>query len=132
MTLIRTSAKQRLNIDNRLLGCPAFSAGQFVLRADGTGRFDRHYHDFAEFWFVAAGSGTVLVGDASHEVTPGDIIYTAPGQEHDITAVIEQLHIFWLSLALPPGSSGAHLHRRPELAVKHLVPVASRQQPGDE
>jgi len=121
--LIRTSHGERLDASNLPDGCPASSAGLFVIRADGTGRFDRHYHDFSEIWLVAAGSGTIRVGDEHHHVQPGDIAYTPAGIEHDIIAVAEELHVFWLSAPLPDGGSGAHLHREPDLAAKHLVPV---------
>lgn len=94
----------------------------FVIRADGTARFDRHHHDFEEFWSVAAGSGIVAIGDAEHPVGPGDIVHTPPQVEHDIVAVTEELRIFWLSGPLPPGSTGAHLHRDATDAVKHPVP----------
>jgi len=123
MTLIRTGERQRLTEDNRPAGCPAFSAGQFVIRADGTGRFDRHYHDFHEFWLVAAGSGTVQVGDLIHDVVGGDIIYTPAGAPHDILTVTSPLHVFWVSLNPPAGGSGQHLHLNPADTAKHPVPV---------
>lgn len=121
MTVIRTATRERLTEENRPGGCPASSAGMFVLRADGTARFDRHYHDIDEFWFIAAGDGTVVVGDVAHQVGPGDIVYTAAGLEHDITEVGDELRIFWLSWALLPGATGAHRHRTPADAIKHQV-----------
>jgi mannose-6-phosphate isomerase-like protein (cupin superfamily) len=124
--LIRTAHRDRLDAANRPAGCPASSAGQFVIRADGTARFDRHYHDFAEFWLVAAGRGTLNVGDQHHLVQPGDIIYTPAGVEHDIVNVTDELRIFWLSAPVPDGGCGAHLHRHPDLAVKHLVPTSPK------
>lgn len=124
--LIRTSHRERLDASNRPDGCPASSVGLFVIRADGTGRFDRHYHDFSEFWLVATGSGTIRVGDDLHQVQPGDVAYTPAGVEHDIIEVTEELRIFWLSAPFPDGGSGAHLHREPDLAAKHLVPVVPR------
>lgn len=131
MTLIRTRDRQKFTGDNRPEHCPASAAGKFVIRADGTARFDRHYHEFAEFWFVAAGRGTVLIGDAAHQVEAGDILYTVPGLEHDVLDVAEELHIFYLSAELPPGASPNHLHKTPEAAVKHLVPVRDHRQ-GDD
>lgn len=123
MTVIHAGARQRLGPENRPDGCPASSAGMFVVRADGTARFDRHFHDFDEFWFVAAGCGTITLDDVEHRVEPGDIIHTRPGVEHDIIAVALELRVFWLSGPLPPGSTGAHLHRVPTAATKHPVPV---------
>lgn len=121
MTVIRTAARERLTEVNRPVGCPASSAGMFVLRADGTARFDRHYHDVDEFWFIAAGTGTVVIGDVAHQVGLGDIIYTVAGLEHDITEVGDELRIFWLSWALPPEATGTHRHRTPADAIKHQV-----------
>lgn len=121
MTVIHTDARQRLTEHNRPDGCPASSAGIFVIRADGTARFDRHYHDADEFWFIAAGAGTVVVGDVAHQVGPGDIVYTRAGLEHDITHVGGELRIFWLTWALLPGATDAHHHRTPADAVKHPV-----------
>lgn len=128
MTVFHTADRQRITADNRPDGCSVFSSGQFVIRADGNARFDRHYHDFPEFWMVAGGHGTVLVGDTRHPVGPGDIIYTAPGLEHDILDVREELRVFWLSCDLPNGSDGTHLHRTPNDADKHLVPVRPNNQ----
>ncbi|MGH3391174.1 MAG: cupin domain-containing protein [Actinomadura sp.] len=124
MTLVRTASRERLTAENRPSGCPAYSAGRFRLRAVGTSRFDRHFHDYDEFWFVAAGTGTIHVGDTVHQVEPGDIIYTQAGVEHDVVAVTSDrdLEVFWLSWSLPPGASGRHLHRTLADATKHLVP----------
>lgn len=123
MTVIHAGARERLDASNRPTGCPASSAGMFVIRADGTARFDRHFHDFDEFWFVAAGRGTVSVAGVQCTVEAGDIIHTAPGVDHDITTVAEEMRVFWLSGPLPEGSAGAHLHRTPADAAKHPVPV---------
>ncbi|WP_165970510.1 cupin domain-containing protein [Actinomadura sp. 6K520] len=127
MSLIRTADRHKLTADNRPAGCRAHSAGRFRLRADGTSRFDRHHHDFDEFWFVATGSGTILLGDTELDVQPGDIIYTPAGTDHDVRAVTgpDDLHVFWLSWTLPDRASGQHLHRDPADAAGHLV--ASRR-----
>jgi len=126
MVVIRAAQRKRLTQDNWPPGCPASSAGQFVIRADGTARFDRHHHDFAEFWFVASGSGTLSVAGVHHEVGPGDIVYTPAGHDHDIIDVAEEMRIFWLSAELPPDSTGGHLHARPQDAEKHQVPIRER------
>jgi mannose-6-phosphate isomerase-like protein (cupin superfamily) len=128
MTLIRTSERERLTAATKPGGCPAHSAGRFRLTADGTSQFDRHYHDFDEFWFVAAGYAAIAVGDTTYQAQPGDIIYTPAGTIHDITAITgrEDLEVFWLSWTLPGGASGQHLHQDPADAAKHPVPA----QPG--
>ncbi|MGP4029676.1 cupin domain-containing protein [Actinomadura sp. 3N407] len=123
MNLIRTADRHKLTADNRPGGCPAHSAGRFRLRADGTSRFDRHHHDFDEFWFVATGSATILLGDTELNVQDGDIIYTPADTDHDVLAITGpgDLHVFWLSWTLPVGASGQHLHRSPDAAAGHLV-----------
>lgn len=126
MTIIHAGARQKLTPDNRPPGCPASSAGLFVIRDDGTATFDRHHHEFGEFWFIASGHGTVLVGGQEHAVQAGDILYTAAGQDHDILTVTEELRVFWLSDGLSPGASPQHLHRTPEAADKHSIPVLVR------
>lgn len=126
MTVIRTTCRQRMDQTNRPDGCRAASAGQFVIRADGTARFDRHYHDVDEFWFVAEGTGAVLAGDTEHDIVAGDIIYTRAGQEHDVITVGQQLRIFWLTWETADGSSAAHLHRDPAHAARHAVPVRTQ------
>jgi mannose-6-phosphate isomerase-like protein (cupin superfamily) len=127
MTLIRTGNRERLTAQNRPPGCPAHSAGRFRLAADGTSRFDRHFHDFDEFWFVAAGTAAIVVGDITYQAGPGDIIYTPAGTIHDITAITsdQDLEVFWLSWSLPEGASGQHLHPTPGDAAKH--PVSARK-----
>ncbi|MEU4234875.1 cupin domain-containing protein [Nonomuraea sp. NPDC026600] len=124
MNLLRTASSERWTAENRPPDLPAHSAGRFRLRADGTSRFDRHFHDFDEFWFVAAGHGTLLVGEETMDVQPGDIVFTAAGVTHDVLAVTSDtnLEVFWLSWALPEGATGEHLHRTPDDAVKHPVP----------
>ncbi|SEH01767.1 Cupin domain-containing protein [Nonomuraea solani] len=123
--LIRTTSGQRLTAENRPPGCPTHSAGRFRLRADGSSRFDRHHHDFDEFWFVMAGTGTISVGESVLQVQPGDIIYTPADTDHDVLAVtsVQDLEVFWLSWSLPQGASGQHLHRTLADAAKHLVPA---------
>jgi mannose-6-phosphate isomerase-like protein (cupin superfamily) len=130
MLLLRTSDRDRLTDSNRPADCPASSAGQFVIRVDGTARFDRHFHDVAEFWFVAAGLGIVEVGETCHHVQAGDIVYTPAGVDHDILAVAEELRIFWLSGPVHDGCRPGHLHRTPELTGKHPVATIGRGDGG--
>ncbi|HET6481706.1 MAG TPA: cupin domain-containing protein [Actinoplanes sp.] len=123
MLLIRTSNRERLTADTVPPGYPASSVGRFRIRTDGTARFDRHYHHVAELWFVAAGAGTVAIGDQQVSVTAGDILHTPAGTDHDIVAVRQELLVFWWTAPLPDGVSGAHLYRTTEQATKHLVTV---------
>lgn len=128
MTLIRTRDRERLTHATRPSGCIVDSAGMFRMRADGTSRFDRHFHDFDEFWFVRAGTGVIRIGSVVHQIEPGDIVFTKAGTTHDITAVTGEgdLEIFWLSLPAPPGSRFGHLYLSTADADGHLVPVLPR------
>ncbi|MDI2124947.1 cupin domain-containing protein [Yinghuangia seranimata] len=129
MALIRTGDGERLTPETRPPGCRVSSAGRFRVAVDGTGRFDRHYHDFDEYWFVQSGTGTVRIGDVCYQVRPGDILFTKAGTAHDITAVTGSgdLEIFWLWWPGPPGVRVGKLHHPPADAVGHPVPFL----PGD-
>ncbi|GIG63169.1 hypothetical protein Lfu02_75410 [Longispora fulva] len=123
--LVRGANRERLTLDNRPAGIGASSAGQFVIRADGTATFDRHHHTTWEAWFIAAGFGAVAVGEHTFDVQPGDLVFTPPGVDHDITAVRggAELRIFWITGETPDGTPPGHLHRDPVDAARHLVPA---------
>lgn len=97
------------------------SAG--VFRVEPNGRFDLHYHDCDEYWLVFAGRARVLVGKQAYEVSPGDIVCTPTGTEHDVVGVYETLEAFWFEAATPPGGRFGHLHRTDEDARGHDVPA---------
>lgn len=97
------------------------SAG--VFRVEPNGRFDRHYHDCDEYWLVFSGRAVVLVGDRIYTVSAGDIISTQAGIEHDVLGVLETLEAFWFEARTPEGGRIGHLHRTPEDAAGHDVPV---------
>ena len=97
------------------------SAGVFRVQPDG--RFDRHYHDCAEYWLVFAGRARVLVGERTYQVGPGDIVCTRTGTEHDVLGVYETLEAFWFEASTPPGGRIGHLHRTDEDARGHDVPA---------
>lgn len=131
--IVHTADRERFTDRNRDTLTPdgsVFSAGRFVIRADGTARFDKHYHDYTELWLIASGRGTVTLDTAAYEVGVGDLVVTAPGVEHDIVEVTEELVVFWVSFDLPDGASTEHLHRDPQHADKHPVPV--RRSEGGE
>jgi mannose-6-phosphate isomerase-like protein (cupin superfamily) len=97
------------------------SAGTF--RVEPNGRFDLHYHDCDEYWLVFSGRARVLVGSQTYTVGPGDIVCTPTGTEHDVVGVYETLEAFWFEAATPPGGRIGHLHRTPEAAKGHEVPL---------
>ena len=68
---------------------PADGAANFALRcftlAPGTtSRLDAHAHDHGGY--VLHGRGTVLLGDETHALGPGDVVYVAPNERHAFTA----------------------------------------------
>jgi mannose-6-phosphate isomerase-like protein (cupin superfamily) len=111
---------QRLAPDARPSWSDVTSAG--VFRVEPGGRFDRHFHDCDEYWLVFAGRARVLVGSATYDVGPGDIVCTETGTEHDVVGVYETLEAFWFEAATPPGGRIGHLHRTEEDAAGHEVP----------
>jgi len=120
MPVVRTSDKA-LQAGNRPDWCTSTSAGVFRVPAAG-GRFDRHYHDFHEYWLVFRGKAKVLSEGVEHYVKAGDIVCTHAGDEHDVLEVYEDLEAFWFEDPCPEGGRVGHLHRDPSLAAGHHVP----------
>ncbi|MER7273888.1 AraC family ligand binding domain-containing protein [Dactylosporangium sp. NPDC000244] len=101
------------------------SAGRFAVPLHG-GRFDRHFHDTSELWFVAEGRAKILVDGAERYVQSGDIVLTLPADEHDFIEVYETVRGFFVESA---GGRGGHRHTDPGLAAGH--DVLTRPLPGD-
>jgi mannose-6-phosphate isomerase-like protein (cupin superfamily) len=120
MPVVRTS-EQYLHAGNRPDWCQVTSAGVFRVSTQN-GRFDRHYHDFHEYWLVFRGKAKILSEGIEHYVKPGDIVCTHTGDEHDVLEVYEDLEAFWFEDPCPEGGRIGHLHRAPELAQGHPVP----------
>ncbi len=121
MTVLRLADGDRWSVS-----APPWSAlsaaGWFRLSAAGY-RFDRHFHDCAEYWAVTEGRARVAVGADEFDVGPGDLVCTPAGTEHDIVAVYgHDLVLFFLEEAVPTGGSAGHKHRDPATAW-HEVPV---------
>lgn len=96
------------------------AAGIFRVPRDG-GRFDRHFHDYDEYWLIYRGRGRVMSEGVEYEVAPGSVVCTQAGQEHDVLIVDEDIEAFFFETGLPPGGKAGHLHRTPELAKGHDV-----------
>jgi hypothetical protein len=111
-----------LSPTNRPAWCSVTSAGIFRVTRDG--RFDRHFHDFNEYWLVFKGRAKILTEEQEYVVGPGDIVCTRAGDEHDVLEVYEDLEAFWFEGELQGQGRLGHLHRSPELAEGHLVPGA--------
>lgn len=58
-----------------------------VVRLAKGSRFPRHAHHGTEEVVVL--TGTVRIGDA--ELSPGDYLFTSPGEEHDVVAVSDAI-----------------------------------------
>jgi mannose-6-phosphate isomerase-like protein (cupin superfamily) len=123
LTVVRT-----LSPDARPEWSDVTSAGTF--RVEPNGRFDRHFHDCDEYWLVFSGRASVLVGSQTYTVGPGDIVCTPTGTEHDVVGVYETLEAFWFESTTPPGGRIGHLHRTPEAAKGHEVPLLDDTKPG--
>lgn len=124
LTIVRT-----LSPEARPAWSDVTSAGTF--RVEPNGSFDLHYHDCDEYWLVFAGRASVLVGSKTYTVGPGDIVCTPTGTEHDVVGVYETLEAFWFEAATPPDGRIGHLHRTPEAAKGHEVPLLDDTNPGD-
>jgi len=58
---------------------------------------DQQPHTEDEVYYVAAGRGTLTIGDAAVDVMPGSIAFVAAGVEHRFGAITEALEVlvFW-------------------------------------
>jgi uncharacterized protein YjlB len=112
MTVLRLRGGERWSS-----AAPSWSAlsavGWFSLSQAGY-RFDRHFHDCAEYWAITQGRARIAVGDELFDVSPGDLVCTPAGMEHDIVAAYtEDLILLFVEEALPPGAIPGHRHRGP-------------------
>lgn len=121
MPVVRTS-EGPLHEGNRPDWCTVTSAGVFAVPMRG-GRFDRHHHDFPEYWLVFKGKAKVLTEGIAFYVKPGDIVCTRAGDEHDVLEVYEDFEAFWFEEARPPGGRLGHLHHDPAQVAGHDVPA---------
>jgi mannose-6-phosphate isomerase-like protein (cupin superfamily) len=76
-------------------------------------RFDRHYHDGAEYWLIFSGRALLQVGEDQFTVAKGDIVATPSGVEHDILAIDpdDHLELFYVATAIDPDGHAGDLHR---------------------
>ncbi len=63
-------------------------------------RRPRHFHLEPELNLVAAGSGRFRAGDAERPVSTGDLLYWAPGQDHELVAATPDLQLFVVGVTL--------------------------------
>lgn len=70
-----------------------FTAARFEVPPGATTELD--VHDVAELWMVRSGSGTVISGDTTMDVTAGAMVHFASRVPHQVTNTgTEQLRVF--------------------------------------
>ncbi|PJJ70686.1 mannose-6-phosphate isomerase-like protein (cupin superfamily) [Diaminobutyricimonas aerilata] len=97
--------------------------GRFSVPVDG-GRFERHFHDDHEVWFISGGKAKVFSDGEEHYVQAGDFVLTRAGDVHDVLEVYETLTGFFLETGMPAGGRTGHLHETEADAAGHDVPAA--------
>ncbi|GAA3768154.1 hypothetical protein GCM10022225_63320 [Plantactinospora mayteni] len=119
---------QWLNPTDRPDWCDIAGAGRFAVPTEN-GRFDRHYHDDHEIWFIGEGKAKILVDGAERYVQAGDIVLIRAGDVHDVVEVYQTLRGFFVESGLPLGGRTGHLHLTEADAKGH--PVPARPVPAD-
>jgi len=121
MPVVRTDDED-LHPGNRPDWSEVTGAGRFSVKTEG-GWFDRHHHDFNEYWLIFAGKAKVMSEGREYYVKPGDIVCTAAHEEHDFIEVYEDVAAFYFEDACPEGGRLGHLHTSDEQKQGHAVPA---------
>ena len=67
----------------------------------------KNSHNEEELYYVLSGSGKLRVGDATHEIEAGDLVYVEPDLEHDFFHITEEITVLIiLGPATHPTSYG--------------------------
>jgi mannose-6-phosphate isomerase-like protein (cupin superfamily) len=101
----------------------ASAFGLFRVSKGNPARFDLHYHDADEIWFIIEGRATILTEGTEYLVGPGDLVCTGMGDEHHVLAVEEDLLGFYLEGELEDLKRPGHLHRD-----EHGIPIPRRRK----
>ena len=117
-----------LNPDNRPEWAQIATIGRFAIGLEG-GRFDQHFHDDHEIWFIREGKAKILTDGEERYVQSGDIILTQAGDTHDFLEVYEPVTGFFTETGHPAGGRVGHLHASDADAAGHDVPA--RPLPAD-
>lgn len=72
-------------------------------------RVDSHYHDCDEYWIVLEGRATVVVGDASMDMKPGDCVSIGMGHHHDMPLAPEPVKAVFFETTLEREKRIGHL-----------------------
>jgi mannose-6-phosphate isomerase-like protein (cupin superfamily) len=100
----------------------ASAYGIFRVPKGNPAKFDLHYHDADEIWYIIEGRARILTEGEEHEVGPGDLVCTGMGDEHHILEVYEDLVGFYLEGELEGLKRRGHLHRE-----EHGDPIPRRR-----
>ena len=100
-----------------IAGCGVFRAADEPNATDGgdpvghrkTTRVDSHYHDCDEYWILLEGRATVVVGDASTEMRPGDGVSIGMGHHHDMPRAPEPVKAVFFETTLERERRVGHL-----------------------
>ena len=71
------------------LRAPTLSCGIYTLRAGA--RDMQSPHDEDEVYYVISGRATLKVGDETHEVKPGSVLYVRATEEHSFFEIEEDM-----------------------------------------
>ncbi|WIV66884.1 cupin domain-containing protein [Natrialbaceae archaeon AArc-T1-2] len=64
-------------------------------------------HNEEELYYVLSGSGKIRVGDDTHDIEAGDLVYVEPSLEHDFFKITEDITVMIiLGPAINPTSYG--------------------------
>jgi len=116
---------------------PPFGAAWAVVAPGGQSK--HHAHQEGETFLFAKGQGVMRVGDESHEVKTGDVVYQPPFQAHTLVNTSETeellfLTVWWEDLALWAGSAGRKTEgaaKAPERPLRTMVSAAPPTPNGD-
>jgi mannose-6-phosphate isomerase-like protein (cupin superfamily) len=112
-----------LHPENRPDWAEIATIGRFAIPVDG-GRFDRHFHDDHEVWFLWEGKAKILIEGEERYVQAGDIVLTRAGDTHDFVEVYETVRGFFTETGHPSGGRTGHLHHTETDAAGHVVAAA--------
>lgn len=112
---------------------PPFGAAWAVVPPGGQTK--HHAHQEGETFFFAKGQGTMRIGDDSHEVKAGDVVFQPPHHQHTLVNTSESeellfLTVWWEDLALWAGRKDGQAQAAPR-PRRTLVTAAPPTPNGD-
>ncbi len=78
-----------------------------VGRYPSTSAAPKNPHNEDELYYVLSGRGKLRVGDETHDIEGGDLVYVEPEMEHDFFAIEEEITVLIVfGSAVDPTSYG--------------------------